>query len=133
MFKGRVCYYFMPHGLGHLVGLEVHDVGGYLSFTPGRDPRKGIDKLRTARILAKGNVISVEPGIYFRENLLKQAFKDKEIEKYFNKEKLMNYFDFGGVRIEDNVVVQAEGQACINLTKDIPRETADIEKAMADK
>lgn len=128
MLEKRVCYYFMPHGLGHLVGLEVHDVGGYLSFTPGRDPSKGLNNLRTARTLAKGNVMSVEPGIYFRENLLNQAFKDPEIAKYFNIEKLKTYFDFGGVRIEDNVVVEAD--SCTNLTKGIPRTIEEIEKAM---
>ena len=70
MRDARVAYYFMPHGIGHFIGLETHDVGGYLSFTPQRPQEIGLNKLRTIRTLVKGNVITNEPGIYFIPYLL---------------------------------------------------------------
>lgn len=76
MIKGRVGYIFMPHGLGHLIGLEVHDVGGYLKHTPDRSKEPGLRNLRTARMLEKGILITVEPGIYFRDFLLRGEFGD---------------------------------------------------------
>ena len=65
----------MPHGLGHLYGLEVHDVGGYIKgLTPERNLLPGLKNLRTARTLEKGICITVEPGIYFRDFLLNGEF-----------------------------------------------------------
>jgi Xaa-Pro dipeptidase len=69
----------MPHGLGHLMGIDVHDVGGYLSFTPERSKLKGLDCLRTARILEKDMILSDEPGIYFIPYLLEQGFNDEKV------------------------------------------------------
>ncbi len=82
LVNNRICYYFMPHGLGHFLGLEVHDVGGYLSFTPPRSDKVGLKQLRTSRYLAKSNIITVEPGIYFVPFLLDEALKDENIKKY---------------------------------------------------
>ena len=129
MLNKRVCYYFMPHGLGHLIGLDVHDVGGYLSFTPERSKEKGLDCLRTARYLEKNMILSVEPGIYFIKYLLEKGFKDENVGKYFVQDKIKEYYDFGGVRIEDNILITDEG--CTNLTEGLPRTTDEIEKAMA--
>ena len=129
MLKDRVCYYFMPHGLGHLIGLDVHDAGGYLSFTPERSKEKGLDCLRTARILEKGMILSDEPGIYFIPYLLEQGFKDEKVSKYFIQDKIKDYYDFGGVRIEDDILITDEG--CVNLTEGLPRTTDEIESCMA--
>ena len=128
MLDDRVCYYFMPHGLGHLMGLETHDAGGYLSFTPERSTKKGLDCLRTARILEKNMILSVEPGIYFIQYLLEQGFQDKTVSKYFVQSKIIDYFGFGGVRIEDDILITEDG--CVNLTEGLPRTTDDIENAM---
>ena len=128
MLDDRVCYYFMPHGLGHLMGLETHDAGGYLSFTPERSTKKGLDCLRTARILEKNMILSVEPGIYFIQYLLEQGFQDKTVSKYFVQSKIIDYFGFGGVRIEDDILITEDG--CVNLTEGLPRTTDEIENAM---
>ena len=69
---GRV---FQPHGLGHFIGLEVHDVGGYLPGHPERPSGPGLKSLRTARVLKANMVLTVEPGCYFIETLLNAAFK----------------------------------------------------------
>lgn len=128
MVNARVCYYFMPHGLGHLMGLDVHDVGGYLSFTPPRSTEPGLSSLRSARVLSVNTVMTVEPGIYFNKYLLEKAFKDEKVSKYFNQDKVKEYYDFGGVRIEDDIVVTEDG--CINMTEKMPRTTEEIENAM---
>ena len=128
MLDNRVCYYFMPHGLGHLMGLDVHDVGGYLSFTPERSKEKGLDCLRTARILEKDMILSDEPGIYFIRYLLEQGFNDEKVSKYFEKDIIKDYFDFGGIRIEDDILITDDG--CINLTEGLPRTTEEIQNAM---
>lgn len=129
LLEKRICYYFMPHGLGHFLGLEVHDVGGYLSFTPARSEKQGLKQLRTSRYLAQGNIITVEPGVYFIPFLLDKALNDENVNKYFNAEELKNYYDFGGVRIEDDVLITDTG--CINLSGNLPRNTEDIEKIMS--
>ena len=128
MLDARVCYYFMPHGLGHLMGLDVHDVGGYLSFTPPRSKELGLSSLRSARVLAKSTVITVEPGIYFNKYLLEKAFGEDKVAKYFVEDKVREYFDFGGVRIEDDVYVTETG--CVNMTAKIPRTVEEIEAVM---
>lgn len=67
MIKAGINAVFQPHGLGHFLGLDVHDVGGYLSAHPARSSAPGLSKLRTARILQAGMVLTVEPGCYFIE------------------------------------------------------------------
>jgi len=119
---------FMPHGLGHFLGIDTHDVGGYPVGTE-RYKEPGIKSLRARRTLEKNMVITVEPGIYFIPALLEPAFKDPILSKYLNEEKLRENINFGGVRIEDDVVVLENG--CEILSKDCPRSIEEIEALMA--
>lgn len=119
---------FMPHGLGHFLGLDTHDVGGYLAGHPGRIQRPGLNKLRTARLLEVGMVITVEPGCYFNPALLLPAFKDPKKSKYMVVDRIKSFIGMGGVRIEDNCVITEFGIE--NLTV-VPRSVADIELVMS--
>lgn len=119
---------FMPHGLGHLLGLNVHDVGGYLPSCPPRIEKPGIRRLRTARVLAPGMVLTVEPGIYFIPALLDPALRDPTLATYLNEAVLATYRGVGGVRLEDDVLVCEDGIE--NLTT-VPRSIEEIEALMA--
>jgi len=95
MLEKRVAYLFMPHGLGHLIGLDVHDVGGYIKGTPERATLPGLKNLRTARDMEKGLVITVEPGCYFIDFLLKDGAKLLDIPT--------SYIDFEKVRVSEKI------------------------------
>ncbi|KAJ8603809.1 hypothetical protein CTAYLR_000227 [Chrysophaeum taylorii] len=118
---------FMPHGLGHLIGLDTHDVGGYLPGMPPRATRPGLGKLRTARVLQAGMALTVEPGIYFIPALIEPALQDAR-RHFFNLGRLDDFRGFGGVRLEDVVAVTTDG--VVNLTL-CPRTTDEIESVMA--
>ena len=133
MLDGRIAFIFMPHGLGHLIGLEVHDVGGYLSTTPQRIMKPGLKNLRTARNLEANTLITVEPGIYFRDFLLNGEFgADLAVAspaKYINPELIKEYQkEINGVRIEDVVLITSTG--CENLSGSLPRTVEEIEAVM---
>jgi Xaa-Pro dipeptidase len=100
---------FFPHGLGHLIGCDTHDVGGYLPDTPERSPSPGLKKLRTARDLEEGMLLTVEPGCYFINFLIRQALADPVQSTFINTEVLARFKGFGGVRLEDVVVVTTDG------------------------
>jgi len=119
---------FLPHGLGHLIGLDVHDVGGYLSTCPSRPTASDCCKLRTARNLEPNMYVTVEPGCYFNQILLTQAFADPALKPYFNEDLIRSkYWNFGGVRIESDVLVTPYG--AINFTV-VPRTVEEIEATM---
>ncbi|KAI9597568.1 peptidase M24, structural domain-containing protein [Syncephalis fuscata] len=118
---------FFPHGLGHLIGLDVHDVGGYPKGVP-RIPEPGLRYLRMRRKLEEGMVVTVEPGCYFVDTLLDEALEDPKKACYLNPEVVACFRPVGGVRIEDCVVVTADGHE--NLTK-VPKEINEIEALMA--
>jgi Xaa-Pro dipeptidase len=114
---------FLPHGIGHLLGLEVHDAGGFMESPEGGDiPRpEGHPFLRLTRVLQKGFVVTVEPGIYFIDQLLDAARADARASK-INWSRVASLRKFGGIRIEDNVAITETG--CENLTRDAFREIA---------
>ena len=108
---------FFPHGLGHLLGIQVHDVGGFMENESGTtiDPPSGHPFLRLTRELEENMVLTVEPGIYAIDMLL-ENLRGTPAENHVNWEGVDWLRPFGGVRIEDNVRVTADG--CENLTRD---------------
>eukprot|EP00457_Paulinella_chromatophora_P002565 gb/GEZN01002570.1/.p1 GENE.gb/GEZN01002570.1/~~gb/GEZN01002570.1/.p1 ORF type:complete len:584 (-),score=61.07 gb/GEZN01002570.1/:571-2322(-) len=120
---------FMPHGLGHFLGLNTHDVGGYTPEAPIRPTRPGIKYLRTQRTLEAGMVITVEPGIYFNDPTLDEALKNPNQARFIDTKVLDQFRGTGGVRIEDDVVVTSTG--CENFTM-IPVEVNEIEALISE-
>ncbi|URE15976.1 hypothetical protein MUK42_11296 [Musa troglodytarum] len=127
MMERRLGAVFMPHGLGHFLGIDTHDPGGYAQGLE-RPKEPGLKALRTIRELKESMVITVEPGCYFIDAVLVPALEDAVTSKFLNKKEIEKYKKFGGVRIESDVVVTADG--CKNLTN-CPRETWEIEAVMA--
>lgn len=117
---------FFPHGIGHFLGLDTHDVGGYPKGTERID-RPGLRYLRARRLLEPGMVVTIEPGIYFIPALLEPAFANPEQSKYLNVPELSTYLNFGGIRIEDNLFISEAGHE--NLTT-VPKKRGDIESLM---
>lgn len=108
---------FFPHGIGHLLGLQVHDVGGVLGDSQGHErPRpEGHPYLRLTRMLEPGVVVTVEPGIYLIDSLLAAAHADKR-RGHIDWSVVEELKPFGGVRIEDNVLTTASRPE--NMTRD---------------
>lgn len=108
---------FFPHGLGHMLGLQVHDVAGLQKNKKGDPCEKSerFPKLRTSRDLRKNEVITVEPGLYFIPQLLEKYRAGDKHSSNFNWKLIDELTPCGGIRIEDNVVVQDD--AVINLTR----------------
>jgi Xaa-Pro dipeptidase len=107
---------FLPHGIGHLLGLQVHDVGGFMRSPEGGEiPRPpGHPFLRLTRVLQEGFVVTMEPGIYFNDQLLNAAKGDSR-GACINWPRVDAFRRFGGIRVEDNLAVTANG--CENLTR----------------
>nr|CAD2177024.1 unnamed protein product [Meloidogyne enterolobii] len=129
MLKKRVGAIFMPHGLGHFMGLDIHDVGGYLGDALPRSDKPGLKSLRTTRILKEKMCITIEPGCYFIDTLLDKAFADPELSKYLVKEKIEEFRGFGGVRIEDDIIILVNGN--LNMNAELPRTVEEIEEFMS--
>ena len=108
---------FLPHGIGHLLGLEVHDVGGLMRSAEGGEIERpeGHPYLRLTRVLETGFVVTMEPGIYFIPQLL-QAARSDERGRHINWPRVEALARFGGIRIEDDLAATATG--CENLTRD---------------
>jgi len=118
MLAQQVTHTFFPHGIGHFLGLQVHDVGGFMQSEAGgvRAKPEGHRYLRLTRDLAPGMCVTIEPGLYFIPTLLKQL-RASPVEASVDWAKIERLAPFGGIRIEDDVVCQAEG-APENLTRD---------------
>ena len=127
---------FLPHGLGHMMGMDVHDMEGlgqvYVGFDEETRPSTqfGTNALRMGRRLEEGFVVTDEPGIYFIPALI-DDWKAQGLHKDFiNYDKLETYKDFGGIRIEDDLLITADG--CRFLGKErIPYHPKDVEEFMA--
>lgn len=107
---------FFPHGLGHFLGIQVHDVGGNQAGPDGGEvpPPPEYPKLRMTRTIAEGNVFTMEPGVYFIESLLK-PHRTGKTSTYFDWQLIDRLAPLGGIRIEDDIVATKEGN--VNLTR----------------
>jgi len=121
---------FFPHGLGHMLGLDVHDMEALGEDFVGydeefrRSTQFGLSSLRMARRLQPGFVMTVEPGIYFIPALIGQWREARRLEEFINYEAIDAYLDFGGIRIEDDVLVTEHGHEV--LSAGIPKEPAAV-------
>jgi Xaa-Pro dipeptidase len=98
ILESRTSVAFLPHGLGHFMGMDTHDSGGHPNY---KDEDPMFRYLRCRIPLKERHVITVEPGCYFCEFIIEPYLKDENHSKYINKEVLEKYWDVGGVRIED--------------------------------
>ena len=129
---------FMPHGLGHMMGMDVHDMEGLGQTNVGYDDETrpseqfGTASLRFARRLQEGFVVTDEPGIYFIPDLI-DLWRSKGLyTDFLNYEAIERYKDFGGVRIEDDVLVTADGCRFIGSER-IPYRPDDVERFVAEQ
>ncbi len=126
---------FQPHGLGHNMGLDVHDMEDLGENLVGYDPDQtrakqlGLGSLRMARRLRPGHVITDEPGIYFIPALIEKFKKEGLGYDFVNYSKLESYYDFGGIRLEDDVLITADGARRLG-PKRLPIAPDDVEAAM---
>ena len=127
---------FMPHGLGHNMGIDVHDMEDLGEDLVGYDddqtraPQLGLGSLRMARRLKPGHVITDEPGIYFVPALIskwKSEGTDKGMVDYTKVEK---YLDFGGIRLEDDILITDDGCRRLGPHR-LPIKAEDVENSMA--
>lgn len=123
---------FMPHGLGHAMGLDVHDMEDLGETFVGYDDEIkrsemfGYRSLRLGRRLQKDFVLTVEPGIYFIPQLIEKWKNEKINTEFLNFDKIESYYDFGGIRLEDDVLVTED--ACRLLVKNrLPITIEEIE------
>ncbi|KAF5138057.1 putative Xaa-Pro aminopeptidase pepP [Metarhizium anisopliae] len=125
ILNARTSAAFFPHGLGHHLGMDTHDTGG--NPNPN-DPDKLFRYLRLRGHVPAGAVVTVEPGIYFCDFIIKPYLDDHVHSKYIDAAVLNKYWDVGGVRIEDNIHVTVNGY--VNLTTAI-KEVSDVEAVSA--
>ena len=128
---------FLPHGLGHMMGMDVHDMEGlgqiYVGFDDETRPNLeqfGTNCLRMGRRLEPGFVLTDEPGIYFIPHLIDLWRKEGHCKEFLNFDKLEEYKDFGGIRIEDDLLITADGCRFLG-SKRIPYHPQELEAFMA--
>jgi Xaa-Pro aminopeptidase len=123
---------FFPHGIGHMLGLDVHDMEDigedFIGYDQNfkRSEQFGTAYLRMAKKLQEGNVVTVEPGIYFIDPLMDKWHSEGRYRDFIDYRILTKYRNFGGIRIEDNVVVTDKGNRI--LGKPIAKDLALVEK-----
>ncbi len=127
---------FFPHGLGHMLGLDVHDMedlGDVVGYPKGekRSKQFGLNYLRLGRPLEIGFVLTVEPGIYFIPALIDRWEQERLHKDFINYDKVDTFRSFGGIRIEDNVIVTPTGARV--LGPGIPKTIPEVEEAMGDR
>ena len=128
---------FLPHGLGHMMGMDVHDMEGlgqiYVGFDDETRPyleQFGTNCQRMGRKLEEGFVVTDEPGIYFIPALIDEWKANRHCEEFLCFDKLETYKDFGGIRIEDDVLITKDGCRFLGQ-KRIPYHHAELEAFMA--
>lgn len=127
---------FFPHGVGHLLGLDVHDMedlGDLAGYAPGRirSDRFGLGYLRLDRPLQTGMLVTIEPGFYQVPAILNHPEWRERYQEMVNWERLADFADVRGIRIEDDVLVTATGYEV--LTRSLPTGIADIEALVKDR
>ena len=127
---------FLPHGLGHMMGMDVHDMEGlgqiYVGFDEETRPNLeqfGTNCLRMGRRLEPGFVVTDEPGIYFIPHLIDLWRKERHCKEFLNFDKLETYKDFGGIRIEDDLLITNDGCRFLGQ-KRIPYHPEELEAFM---
>ena len=127
---------FLPHGLGHMMGMDVHDMEGLDQITVGFDEETrpnleqfGTNCLRMGRRLEEGFVVTDEPGIYFIPALIDEWKASGHCKEFINFDLLETYKDFGGIRIEDDVLITKDGCRFIGKNR-IPYHPKDVEEFM---
>ena len=127
---------FLPHGLGHMMGMDVHDMEGlgqiYVGFDEETRPNLeqfGTNCLRMGRKLQEGFVVTDEPGIYFIPALIDEWKASGHCKEFLNFDKLETYKDFGGIRIEDDVLITKDGCRFLG-SKRISYHPAELEEFM---
>ena len=128
---------FLPHGLGHMMGMDVHDMEGlgqiYVGFDDETLPNLeqfGTNCLRMGRKLEEGFVVTDEPGIYFIPALIDEWKASGHCKEFINFDKLETYKDFGGIRIEDDILITKDGCRFLG-TKRIPYHPKELEEFMS--
>ena len=127
---------FLPHGLGHMMGMDVHDMEGLDQINVGFDEETrpnleqfGTNCLRMGRRLEEGFVVTDEPGIYFIPALIDEWKASGHCKEFINFDLLETYKDFGGIRIEDDVLITKDGCRFIGKNR-IPYHPKDVEEFM---
>jgi Xaa-Pro aminopeptidase len=126
---------FMPHGLGHMMGMDVHDMEGlgenYVGYNEEvkRSDQFGLAFLRFGLPYKPGHVFTIEPGCYFIPELAGLWKKEGKHSSFINYDRVEKYLDFGGVRIEDDLLITESGHRL--LGKPIPKSVADVEEMCA--
>lgn len=129
---------FFPHGLGHMLGLDVHDMESlgeqYVGYDENtqRSTEFGLKYLRLAKNLQPGYVFTIEPGIYFIPELIDMWKQENKFDEFINYDMVLDYKDFGGIRIEDDILVTEDGYRVLG-SNPIPKSVEEVEALASSK